>query len=164
MNFKEWLSDNGVVEHKAYNTTYENLENVIGKQYWICDYRLNSNKDNKPIRNVLPKLVKVFGNDVLPKNKNVYYSPIHFREVKGDKILSTIIAPFDNTGYRSYSGVSVNIFNSEKECREYFEMQCDEAVLEYKNVIERLNDRIVEIGILKNNSRYEEMLNKLADN
>ena len=135
MNFKEWLSENDVKTNHGLDTTYEKLENIIGKEFWICDYRVND-VDNKPIRNVFPKLVRVFSNDELSKNKNVYYSPIHFREVKGKKVLSAIIAPYDNTGYRAYTGVSLNIFNTQKECRECFERQCNQAISQYKKAIE----------------------------
>lgn len=158
MDFKEWLKNNDViVKHSLMETEYENLENIIGKRFWICDYRLNSKKDSKPIRNVPPKLVQVFSNDDLPKNKRVYYSPVHFREVKNDKILSTIIAPYDNTGYRAYTGISLNIFNSEIECINCFNKQCDEAIKEYEDELKRrtdeINSRINEIENLKINNK-----------
>lgn len=150
MNFKEWLASNGVKQY--YNlceTTYENLDNIIGKQYWICDYRLNKDKDGKPIRNVVPKMVQVFSNDDLPKNKNVYYSPIHFRAVSNGKVNSTVIAPFDNTGYRGYAGISVNIFDNESDCRKCFTKQCKNAIREYRDELNRrtteINNRISEI-------------------
>lgn len=78
MNLKEFFSTNNVTEirNKWQSVEgYENLDNVIGKDVWICDYRIND-PNNKPIRNVQPKMVRVFNNDNLPKNKNVYYSPI----------------------------------------------------------------------------------------
>lgn len=158
MNFKEWLKNNNIVViHNLMELKYENLENIIGKRFWICDYRLNSKKDSKPIRNVPPKLVQVFSNDDLPKNKRVYYSPVHFREVKNDKILSTIIAPYDNTGYRAYTGISLNIFKTELECVNCFNKQCDEAIKEYEDELKRrtdeINSRINEIENLKINNK-----------
>lgn len=155
MNFQEWLTDNGVTatHDRFLEKTYHNLENIIGKRFWICDYRLNNQCDSKPIRSVSPKLVQVFSNDDLPKNKNVYYSPIHFREVKGDKCLSTVIAPFDNTGYRGYTGVSVNIFNTQDDCEACFRGQCDAAIRDYENALknrmEEINARIAEIQGIK---------------
>lgn len=154
MEFKDWLRSNGVTEvGKFYDPDYENLDNIIGKQFWICDYRLNKDKDSKPIRAVTPKLVQVFSNEVLPAKKRVYYSPIHFREVKNGKVLSTVIGPYDGTGYRTYPGISVNIFESQEECVELFIEQCDVAVNEYKEELERrtneINRRIEEIQKLK---------------
>ncbi|WP_336761317.1 hypothetical protein [Paenibacillus sp. USHLN196] len=82
----------------------------IGEEVWICDYRYND-VDNKAIRHIQPKKVVVVSNEDLPKNKRVYYSEFHFREIKENgKLSSTVIAPYDNTGYRSYGGVSLNIF------------------------------------------------------
>jgi hypothetical protein len=130
MNYKEWMDK------------YKNADNIVGKEFWICDYRLNSDKDNKPIRNVTPKLVKVFSNNDLPKNKRVYYSDVHFREVKNNKVLTTVIAPFDNTGYRGFTGVSLNIFDDEKECRKHFVSQCNEAICEYEEYIDKRKSEI----------------------
>jgi hypothetical protein len=146
MNFNEWLSSNEVsVKHSFTGSEYDGLEKVIDKRFWICDYRLNYSKDKKPIRNIQPKLIQVFSNDDLPKNKKVYYSPIHFREIKNGKLLSTIIAPFDNTGYRSYTGVSVNIFNTYEECKECFDTQCQIAISGYQERINELVKRTDEI-------------------
>ncbi len=48
MDFKEWLRSNGITEvGKFYDPDYENLDNIIGKQFWICDYRLNKDRDSK---------------------------------------------------------------------------------------------------------------------
>lgn len=67
----------------------------------------------------------VFNNDDLPPNKRVYYSDHHFRPLgkKGEPI-STVIAPYDNTGYRTYTGISLNIFFNEKECKDFYVNQC----------------------------------------
>jgi hypothetical protein len=126
MNFDQWLKDNR-----------NDLDSFIGKQFWICDFRLNSSNDFRPIRKVIPKLVQIFCNADLPKGKNIYYSPIHFREVKNGKILSTVIAPYDNTGYRSYSGVAVNIFETEFACKEFFKIQCDKVIRDYQDELTR---------------------------
>ena len=154
MNFKEWLEANNViVQAGKLDTVYGNLENILDKQFWICDYRLNENKDSKPIRSITPKLVKVFLNESLPKGKKVYYSPIHFKEVKNGKTLSTVIAPYDSTGYRYYHGVSVSIFNTERECKDCFEQQCIEAIHAYNTKLEQvakeLNARMDEIHELR---------------
>ena len=157
MNFKECLEHSGVKRTgNFYDDKYENLDNIIGKQYWICDYRLNKDKSGKPIRNVAPKLVQVFSNDDLPKNKNVYYSPIHFRAVNNRKVNSTVIAPFDNTGYRGYTGVSVNIFENEEDCRECFAQQCRNAIKEYSDELDRRTSEI--------HNKIQEIEKLIADN
>lgn len=37
----------------------ENLESVLGKMVWICDYRANADPTKKPIRNIKPTPVVV---------------------------------------------------------------------------------------------------------
>ena len=106
-----------------------------GQKVYICDFR-QEDLNKKPIRNVQPMLVQVVSNDDLPKNKTVYYSDVHFRMIKskGEGVTSRIIAPFDNTGYRSYSGVMLNIFDNYEECADLFKLQIDDVIqrLEHK--------------------------------
>lgn len=105
---------------------------VIEEEVWICDYRFND-IDNKPIRHVKPKRVVVWSNRDLPKNKKVYYSEFHFREIKENgKPSSTVIVPYDNTGYRSYAGDSLNIFYDEKECIKHYKKQCKEIIKRFE--------------------------------
>lgn len=104
----------------------------IGEEVWICDYRFND-IDNKPIRHIKPKKVVVYSNTDLPKNKKVYYSEFHFREVKDNgKPSSTVIGPYDNTGYRFYTGESLNIFYDEKECIKHYKKQCRENLKKFE--------------------------------
>lgn len=150
MNLKEFLEANGVVTTRSYyDESYKFLENVINKNVWVCDFRLNENRDLKPIRKIKPTLVQVFSNDYLPKNKHIYYSPIHFRVIKKDIASSTIIAPYDNTGYRIHTGVSLNIFDTKDECIKHFRIQCAEAMQNYQDEltwrIMKTQDRIDEI-------------------
>jgi len=103
----------------------------IGEEVWICDYRYND-VDNKAIRHIPPKKVVVVSNEDLPKNKRVYYSDFHFREVKGNgKHSNTVIAPYDNTGYRAYTGVSLNIFYNKEECIKHYLSQCVENMKQF---------------------------------
>jgi hypothetical protein len=115
------------------NIKLEDLK--AGQKVYICDYR-KEDLNKKPIRNVQPMLVQVVSNDDLPKNKTVYYSDVHFRMIKnkGEGVTSRIIAPFDNTGYRSYSGVMLNIFDNYEECADLFKVQIDDVIerLEHK--------------------------------
>lgn len=96
----------------------------IGNTVWVCDYRYNDLSLSKPIRHVPPVEVEIWSNDDLPKNKRVYYSSIHFRPI-GKK---TVIAPFDNTGYRSYTGVSLNVFLTEDEAKNYYIRTCKNLI------------------------------------
>lgn len=141
MDLHEYFKDKEVVEIRNGWDGYENLENIIGNEVWICDYRI-SDPNNKPIRSVTPKLVRIFNNDDLPQNKTVYYSPIHFREVKANKVLSTVIAPYDNTGYRCISGKCVNIFESKEMCVAYFNNQLVEAIDKMRKYKERQTNYI----------------------
>lgn len=86
-----------------------------GQMVWICDLRFNDYA-NKPIRHVKPTIVLVRNNEYT--KKRVYYSESHFVELNkyGDPVNSKIIAPFDNTGYRTYAGVPVKCFDSQSEC------------------------------------------------
>lgn len=47
--------------------------------------------------------------------------------MKGKKVLSTVIAPIDNTGYRCSPGVSVNIFDTREECVKCYREQVRQA-------------------------------------
>ena len=57
----------------------ENLESVLGKMVWICDYRANADPTKKPIRNIKPTPVVV--TDAKETSKTIYYSPVYFRPV-----------------------------------------------------------------------------------
>ena len=103
----------------------ENLESVLGKMVWICDYRANADPTKKPIRNIKPTPVVV--TDAKETSKTIYYSPVYFRPVNRGKISSTVIAPLDNTGYRCCSGTSVNIFYTKEECVKCYREQVRQA-------------------------------------
>ena len=118
---------------------------------WISDYRLGTDPTSKPIRHVKPTKVKTFkatgGCIKLTKNKKVYYSNYHFRTLnKNGTISSKIIAPYDNTGFRSYTGVSLNIFMTEEECREHYLSLCESvknALEEYKDIYMKTFDVLI---------------------
>ena len=103
----------------------ENLDNILGKHVWICDYRVNDKAVLKPIRDVKPMEVVIA--DANNCKKTIYYSPVYFQPVKGKKVLSTVIAPIDNTGYRCSPGVSVNIFDTREECVKCYREQVRQA-------------------------------------
>lgn len=137
MNLNEYLKSKGVViTHNFTSTTYEKLENVLGKEVWICDYRCGDDIFKKPIRSIPPKKVRIFDADTA--KKKIYYSPIYFKEVKGDKILTAEIAPCDNIGYRGRSGESVNIFDTESECQKCYSNQLLKAKDQYDKEYSRI--------------------------
>ncbi|HHT98015.1 MAG TPA: hypothetical protein GXZ90_09010 [Clostridiales bacterium] len=104
-------------------------ENPVNKMVWIVDIRTSDG--NSYIRNVEPTLVIITSNEDLPKNKRIYYSDYHFRKVgKNGNILKQIIAPYDNTGYRSYPGASVNVFETYEEAITKYNEQIDEVIKE----------------------------------
>lgn len=120
-----------------------------GDLVYICDYRYND-INNKAIRHIKPQKVAIVSNNDIPKNKTVYYSDHHFRPLTSKGLPSSkIIAPYDNTGYRFYTGTSLNIFLTEKECIEFFKKQCDEIIetCEAAKIrqLKYYNDRIEEV-------------------
>lgn len=78
MTTMEFLRANGVRLLRADKTeanslgyweTVENLDNVIGKKVWICDFRNNEkNVFGKPIRAISPRQVMVFDADNAKKH------------------------------------------------------------------------------------------------
>ena len=93
---------------------------------WICDFRLND-PSNKPIRHIKP--MKVFVRSNTETKKNIYYSNSHFVKLKknGD-LSSTIIALFDNTGYRCNTGTALQVFDNKRECRECYEQMANQVI------------------------------------
>ena len=117
----------------------------VGETVYICDYRLNRDHDARPIRHVKPTKVMIVSNNELPKNKTVYYSEYHFRPFNKNGTLSTrVIAPFDNTGYRSYTGICVNIFKTLDECTKCFVAQCNEVANGYKETLAYYTEKYTE--------------------
>ena len=132
------------MNHRQFKEQYG--QEVYNMKVWICDYRLNSNSDGKPIRHVKPTYAQVTSNDQLPSNKNVYCSDFHFCPISSKGlILKKIIVPYDNTGYRSFTGISLNIFLTQKECEDEYNKQCDEAIGDYKRKILGIEELIEDI-------------------
>lgn len=103
----------------------DNKDLKVGDIVYICDYRYND-ISNKPIRKVAPTKAIVVDNSELKSGERVCYSNTHFREIdKSGEIKKKIIKPFDNTGYRSFTGIQLGIFDNIKECYEYYLEQCE---------------------------------------
>lgn len=143
MYLEEYLISHGVIITKKFaETSYENLENVIGKEVYICDIRVGKEPLKKFIRNIPVKKAKIFPEE--QAKKNIYYSPIFFKEIKNGKVLKTEIAPYDNTGYRLYPGVSLQIFDTEEEAIRCFEKQIEEAKALLKEEFARVENLYTE--------------------
>ena len=111
----------------------------IGQELWVCDYRYKD-FNNKPIRHVKPTKVNCVSNT--ETDEKIYYSECFFRE--GEK-KSSIIRLYDNTGYRMYPGIPLQVFTTEEECRAEFSAQkkkLRKEFLEYKELQLRILDRI----------------------
>lgn len=152
MKLNEYLTENGVklmikgsgeknptrqTNNLGMYDYVENLENVLGKMAWICDYRANAEPTKGPIRNIKPTPVVV--TDAKETSKTIYYSPVYFRPVNKGKISSTVIAPMDKTGYRCNSGTSINIFYTKEECVKCYREQVRQA----SEIYEREKARII---------------------
>lgn len=113
---------------------YEEFQPKIGTEFkegdifYICDFRLNEDLRKKPIRNIKPVEVMLVNNDKITTDRTIYYSEYHFRELKKNREYSSkIIAPYDGTGYRSYTGKGLHVFTTKDECIDFFIEQCEEA-------------------------------------
>lgn len=120
----------------------ENITNgsMNGEYVWICDYRYKDISE-KPIRHIRPQKVLVRSND--ETKKRIYYSESHFIGLnkKNEPVKSKVIPVFDATGYRSYTGVPVNVFDNEKDCNEKYVSQCAKAESQLDEWIKECNER-----------------------
>lgn len=127
----------------------------INAKIWICDLRYND-YNNKPIRNVKPTQVLVVRKDEV--NKKVYYSQCCFLKLnkKGVPLKSSVIPLFDNTGYRSYSGVALNCFDNKEECIAFYKSEVNKAIEGLEEYIKKVKkdsqDKIAE---------FKELIEKL---
>lgn len=122
-----------------------------GEIVYVCDFR-QPDLNKKPIRKVLPTRVLVVSN--AEAKETIYYSESHFVELKADGTRKAkIIKPYDNTGFRGYTGEPVSVFTEEKECVDFFNNQCDKILEELNRkkdtVIDSINMQINEINNLK---------------
>lgn len=143
------------MDYKELETLIQAGEIGAGSRLFITDYR-HDNIHNKPLRHIKPTEVILYNNVDLPPRKHVYYADYHFRAVsKTGKILSAIIAPYDNTGYRSFTGGSLNIFLTLKEAQACYVIQCQkvieqaeeakaQAAVRFDEIIQSSNERIRE--------------------
>lgn len=114
--------------------TYEEYKHsrMQNEIVWVCDYRFEDSILKKPRRHITPTKVMCDGN--CNTSKKVLYSYYHFKRLnkEGKPIKSNIIVPYDGTGYRSYPGVSLQIFLNEEDCRAYYKKTVEEIIAKMK--------------------------------
>lgn len=121
--------------------------NNIGKTFYVCDYR-KPDFNKKAIRNVKPTKVIILDQkhfeEAGKKYPRIYYSKFALIPVdsKGKLKYSNHIPPYDTTGYRSYAGTPVNVFDNYEECVEFYNQQVDSVVNQYKNYISTVVDNL----------------------
>lgn len=123
-----------------------------GATIWVCDYR-QPDLNKKPIRNVAP--VQVVVRPESDSRNTIYYSNSYMSPLskKTGEPLSKEIKVFDNTGYRSYSGVAISAFTEQAECIAHYNHQIGEikAILEeqLKHIVENQVNRIAAMENMK---------------
>lgn len=130
---------------------------VDGTHFWVVDFR-HENVLEKPIRNVKPTEVVLMGNASLPKGKRVYYAEHHFRPIgKNGNPMAKVIAPYDNTGFRGYTGESLNIFHTKQEAVDFYKKQCEKVQeqleeadkawkIRHETILDDLNMRVADFA------------------
>lgn len=112
-----------------------NIGDYVGRTLYVCDFRYND-IFKKPIRHIKPTEVVVIRKE--DTTKTIYYSSHCFAPVKrGNPDNNKAISVFDNTGFRSYPGEPVQIFDNYEECKQAYIQMCN-----YNR--ERLNQALVE--------------------
>jgi len=107
----------------------------LGKKVWVCHYN-RPDMQKKPLRNLPPTEVLIRSIDELPKGKKVYYSEVFFSPLnKKGLVLSKVISPVDNTGYRSHCGNELYIFNNETECKKHWNTQLNNYFVKLDELI-----------------------------
>lgn len=114
-----------------------------GELVWVCDYR-RPDLHKKAARNVPVQKVLVVSSDDL--NQKIYYSNSAFLKLnKNGLATKQVVKLFDNTGFRTYAGVPLNVFDNESECVACWNRQIGDVVesinLKKQIVIGSLNDQ-----------------------
>ena len=98
-----------------------------GQYVWICDHRAGDDIANKPIRHVEPQQVLIRSNE--ETKKRIYYSESHFAPLNTKGLpTSATVGLYDNTGYRAYRGVALQVFDNSQECRTEYVKACKHLI------------------------------------
>ena len=110
--------------------------NKIGNHVYVCDYRFVNGYDKKPARHVKPTKVEIRESE--EAKNSVYYSETVYIPFKknGELNFNKQINPFDNTGYRMHTGVDMQVFLTEKECKDYYKKLCKSYIPLVEQAIE----------------------------
>lgn len=120
----------------------------VDKFLYVCDYRKES-VDKKAIRHIKPTKVIVLNKNHFKKlDKDfpkVYYSEnvLVTLNKKDEPVYSKMIAPFDNTGYRSYAGIGLCFFDNLEECIEMYNSQVQDVLNMYENAIATTTQKLM---------------------
>jgi hypothetical protein len=106
-----------------------------GKVVWICHYN-QPDLDKKALRNIPPTKAIILKASSLSTNKKIYYSNSYFAPLtKKEEITKKVISPVDNTGYRTFPGNELFVFDDENECVSAWNEQIDVHLKRFTNVI-----------------------------
>lgn len=106
----------------------EQLLDLTGEIFWICDYRFLSLRE-KPIRSVSPVQAVLFVLDRGDNSNKFYRRPAKMEFAilgKNGRPLTRRINFTDNTA--SWHSGQLNVFDNEKECRECFAKQAEKIL------------------------------------
>ena len=123
-----------------------------GKELFICHLNIPDIL-KKPLRNIEPtKVLIISENDPVNKGKRVNYSNSLFQTYSKDgKLSKKTLKIYDNTGYRSFRGNPVYIFDNFDDCVAQWKNDCDQHVqkiVQYKNdAVDTLDKMIIEYTI-----------------
>lgn len=114
------------------------------KHVWICDFRSGKDWTNRPIRHVKPMEVLVQSNE--HTKQHIHYSDSHFVKLRKNGLPSvSIIKLFDNTGYRSFTGTALRVFDNEAECRACYREMGEKIIEEKGRIVGWIQEQIDEI-------------------
>lgn len=105
-----------------------------GEIIWVCDFR-QEDIHKKPIRKVVP--TEVIVRPATDTKNTIYYSQSYMSPLSKTtrEPLAQEIKVFDNTGYRSFSGVALSAFTTQEECQAHFDKQCDVIIEQYQSAL-----------------------------
>lgn len=145
MNLKsinKYLGGNIMTYKEFIEHCQNNRIDPVGLDVWITDIRLSDG--DKLIRNVRAERFNVI--HAKDAKRTVYYADHalqHYGRI--GKLLSKVSMFYDNTGNRSYEGVSVNVYFTKEEAEEKMKTQLEDIRNSYQIQIDYYNRMINKI-------------------
>lgn len=127
----------------------------IGKDVWVTDVRLSQKEEL--IRNIhAERFVIVPASDA---GRTIYYADHVLQKYgKKGKPIKQFISIYDTTGFRSYPGVSVNIYFNERDAKEKLIQQLENLEYFYNEKSNEYNKKaegyLNQIAELKQEGNY----------